>query len=160
VDAAAAAHEQLVRRVAQADLMQLHGARVLQLQAMVDGFLVADRQFLQLPGGKRHTNAVDDCDCIGAHVVGRHASVGARIHPRVRWNKRPSSPHYRGVRLVTFAAFHFLATVCLACPSFLAYEVFVQVSPGDRRITLAKVTGPPPPQVNKKCPIFNSLFSS
>ena len=51
MEAAAAAHAELARRVAQADLMQLHGVRISELQAMVDGFITADRQFLQLPGG-------------------------------------------------------------------------------------------------------------
>ena len=51
MEAAAAAHAELARRVAQADLMQLHGVRISELQAMVDGFMTADRQFLQLPGG-------------------------------------------------------------------------------------------------------------
>ena len=69
MDAAAAAHEELARRVAQADIMQLHGARILELQAMVDGFITADRQFLQLPGGMKRSG-VRLLVC--ADAVGRH----------------------------------------------------------------------------------------
>jgi hypothetical protein len=55
IDAAAARDAELRARVAQADLTQQHGARIEELKALVDGFILADRQFLQLPGGtKRH----------------------------------------------------------------------------------------------------------
>ena len=51
IDAAAARDAELARRVALADLTQQHGHRISELQALVDGFISADRQFLQLPGG-------------------------------------------------------------------------------------------------------------
>ncbi len=51
IEAAAARDADLVRRVAQADAAQQHGARMTELMAIVDNFITADRQFLQLPGG-------------------------------------------------------------------------------------------------------------
>ena len=54
IDAAAARDADLARRVALADLNQLQGVRISELQALVDGFITADRQFLQLPGGIIH----------------------------------------------------------------------------------------------------------
>ena len=51
MEAAAARDAEIARRVAQADATRLHGARMSQLQTIVDDFVTADRQFLQLPGG-------------------------------------------------------------------------------------------------------------
>ena len=51
IDAAAARDFELARRVAQADATRQQEVRVSELRALVDGFIAADRQFLQLPGG-------------------------------------------------------------------------------------------------------------
>ena len=51
MEAAAARDAEIARRVAQADATRAHGARMAQLQTIVDDFVTADRQFLQLPGG-------------------------------------------------------------------------------------------------------------
>ncbi len=51
MEAAAARDAEIARRVAQADATRLHGARIAQLQTIVDDFITAGRQFLQLPGG-------------------------------------------------------------------------------------------------------------
>jgi hypothetical protein len=51
IDDAAARDADLARRVASAGLNQQQGVRISDLQALVDGFITADRQFLQLPGG-------------------------------------------------------------------------------------------------------------
>ena len=54
IDAAAARDAELARRVALADQTQQHSARMTELMALVDNFITADRQFLQLPGGIIH----------------------------------------------------------------------------------------------------------
>jgi hypothetical protein len=76
MDAAAARDAELRARVAQADLTQHHGARIEELKAMVDGFISADRQFLQLPGGIRHCQGHPLTSCHAVCQVWRHGNEG------------------------------------------------------------------------------------
>lgn len=69
MEAAAARDAEIARRVAQADATRLHGARMAQLQTIVDDFITADRQFLQLPGGTRG----GERRCVGAPHAGVQA---------------------------------------------------------------------------------------
>ncbi len=69
MEAAAARDAEIARRVAQADATRLHGARMAQLQTIVDDFITADRQFLQLPGGTRGR----EMRCVGAPHAGVQA---------------------------------------------------------------------------------------
>jgi hypothetical protein len=68
----------------------------------------------------------------------RNAGVGARLRPRVCRQQGTAPSHYRGApissRLVLSSPLQSIATLLL--PLFLTTP---QVSPGDRRITLAKV---------------------
>jgi hypothetical protein len=79
IDAAAAREAELAMRVAQSDLTQQHAARAVELQAMVDGFIAADRQFLQLPGGTRYT-APCPCCWFSRYELGMAAWERGFIH--------------------------------------------------------------------------------
>jgi hypothetical protein len=67
IDAAAERDAELARRVARATLEQQHGARISQLKAVVDDFIISDRAFLQLSGGLNHFDTIMQSVC--AHAV-------------------------------------------------------------------------------------------
>lgn len=155
MEAAAARDAEIARRVAQADATRLHGARMAQLQTIVDDFVTADRQFLQLPGGAW----VQERCCGHVSRWCRYGSVGARFCSRVRGQQGPAPSYYRGYRrrspIVLLRPLWKTASLLFMLLSLLLTTL--KVSPGDRRVTLAKVTARLPICCHSR-PMLLSLF--
>ncbi len=102
IDAAAARDADLARRVALADLNQQQGARISELQALVDGFISADRQFLQLPGGIIHlrTSHILGANCMSQ--VWRRGNEVSFTSTRAPKAYIIPLPKY-GIRTISFA---------------------------------------------------------